>query len=459
MGTVNSRRATLRPDLSIFALCLLLSAAFPLPAKAGEPAPRFLDLSLLVAPEYPCTWPTWPRFQINHYERIGPLNPYASDVLFIDGNTGTQLDVPPHSVTPPDSGLPNAGRFGLAFTDRIPAWQFGGEACVVDCRNLLDTTPNGRSDLIKKERIILWEKKYRPLGPGDVVLFHSGYTDKYYKPFPEGRRFAADPVDGKAPAWPGPDPDCMEYLATRKVMTLGIDSTSMGPLPDLAEPTHYAGLRHGMIWTESATGLGKLPPTGAFYCMIGPRHVGGPYAEGRAFAIVGNPLAKKLIDSARKKNAVDLSVILSEELPITWPGRGVGNHRQPYMRIRFGTNPNTKTSFETHMLDSHAGTHLVPPSYALPTEEFDNRKYSEEVQGWLAEYGKKYGKRGASDVTTVKVPISQTCGPARVIEVQGLIGITDKTNWPASPEITPADIKKYEARHGALKPGDIVIFH
>ena len=62
----------------------------------------------------------------------------------------------------------------------------------------------------------------------------------------------------------------MEYLASRKVMTLGTDSTSMGPLPDLAEPTHFAGLKHGMIWTESATGLGGLPPTGAFYCMLGP---------------------------------------------------------------------------------------------------------------------------------------------------------------------------------------------
>ncbi len=74
-----------------------------------------------------------------------------------------------------------------------------------------------------------------------------------------GRRFAADPLEGKAPAWPDPDPACMEYLAGRKVMTLGTDSASMGPLPDLAEPTHYAGLKHGMIWTESATGLGALP--------------------------------------------------------------------------------------------------------------------------------------------------------------------------------------------------------
>jgi hypothetical protein len=45
-----------------------------------------------------------------------------------------------------------------------------------------------------------WEKKHRALGPGGVVLFHSGFSDRYYKPLPEGRRFAADPVAGKAPA-------------------------------------------------------------------------------------------------------------------------------------------------------------------------------------------------------------------------------------------------------------------
>src|SRR5262249_48830888 len=161
-------------------------------------------------------------------------------------------------------------------------------------------------DLIKRERIIAWEKKHRPLGTGDVVLFHSGYSDKYYRPLPEGRRFAADPVEGKAPAWPGPDPDCMEYLASGKVMTLGIASTSMAPLPDLAEPTHFAGLKHGMIWTESATGLGALPATGAFWCMIGPKHANDPYSEGRAFAVVDGSLAARLIQSARKKRVVDL---------------------------------------------------------------------------------------------------------------------------------------------------------
>ncbi|MBI3467535.1 MAG: cyclase family protein [Planctomycetes bacterium] len=441
----------------------------------------------------PCTWPAgFPLFQINHYLRIGPTSAYNSDILTIDGNTGTQLDVPPHSIPRPDSKLPNAGPLGEMFTDKVPAWQFVGEACVIDVRELLDAAPDGRSPLIHKRQVMAWEKQHRPLGPGDVVLFYSGFSDKYYKPLPEGRRFVADPVEGKRPGWPDPDPECMEYLASRGVMNLGIDSPSMGPLPDLAEPTHLAGLKHGMIWTEGATGLGELPTTGAFYCMIGPKHAGGPYGEGRAFAIVDDPmasgrrepadssrrgshtsagsrppLAAKLIESARNKRVADLSVVLSTDSPVSWPGRGVGNHRHPYLKIDFLYAPNIDLFHHTHMLDSHTGTHLVPPAYALPPPSpptplpasgARGEDYAPEVQEWLAEYEKKYGPRGTSDVTADKVPLSQTCGWARVIDVRHLIGTTDKKRWPASPQITVADIQAFEKHDGELKPGEIVVF-
>lgn len=452
--------------------CAAIWVSLPLLVLAGDKAPpknaaapvepraKFLDFSLLVATDYPCTWPGgWPLFQINHYQKIGPHSAYNSDILAIDGNTGTQLDFPPHSIPKPGSGLANAGLFGKSFSDRVPAWQFVGEACVIDCRDRLDTTPNGRSDLIKKETVMAWEKKHRAVGTGDVVLFYSGYGDKYYKPLPAGRRFIADPLEGKAPAWPDPDEDCMDYLGKRKVMTLGCDSPSMGPLPDLAEAVHIAGLKYGMIWTEGALGLGKLPATGAFYCCIGPKHVGGPYTEARAFAIVGQPLAARLIESARKKKVVDLSVSMDIDLPVTWPGQGVGNHRQPYLRADIGFAANIGLFHHTHILDSQAGTHLVPPAYALPSKGFDNKTYPANVQDWLAEYEKRYGPRGTSDVTTEKVPIIQTCGPAHVIDVRHLLGTTEKKNGPRSPEITVADIKKHEKRHGDIKAGDIVIFH
>lgn len=437
----------------------ILLAIYSLTTLGKEDSPRVIDLSLLVSPELPCTAPVgWPYFQINPYLRIGPFSAYNSEIITIDPHTGTQIDVPAHSVPRPDSKLPNAGPLGLMFTDAVPAWQFVGEACVIDVRELLDQAPNGRSPIITQKHIIAWERQHRQLKPGDVALFFSGFSDRYYKPFPAGRRFFADPFEGKTPAWPDPDPDAMEYLAGKGIKAAGIDSPSMGPVPDLGEATHFAGLRHGMIWTEGATGLEQLPPTGALYCMLGPKHAGDVGSEARAFAIVGEPLTKQLIESARKQRVQDLSMTLSLDLPVSWPGHGAGNHRQPYAIANFRFNPSLDLFFDTHIMDSHTGTHLVPPAYALPTEGFDNRKYSDEVRAWLAEYERRYGRRGYSSVTADKVPLSQTSGRLRVVDVTHLLGSTKKKVWPASPEITTAHLQEFEKRHGALMSGDIVIF-
>jgi len=444
----------------------MLGAVLPVgsaPATSGEPIAatdsKFVDNSLLVAPDYPCTWPTYPfpRFQITHERTIGPESAYNVDVVLIDGNTGTQMDVPPHSVARPDLKREKSGPPGLAYTDKTEAWQFGGEACVVDVRDLLDQAPNGYSPIVKSEYIERFERQHRRVRFGDVVLLRSDYTDKYYKPYPAGNRFLADVLDRKAPGYPDPDPDCMEYLAKRGVLTLGTDSASMGPLPDLAEPTHYAGLKHGMIWTESATNLGALPATGAFYCMLGPKHALGPYAATRAFSIVDGELPKRLIESAKNKRAIDLSPTLAVSMPLTSPGVGTGRHRQTYLKLDFLYSEYLDMWHHAHLMDSMAGTHLVPPSYALPPPGAEPA-YAPEIAGWLAEYEKSYGKRGASALTTDQVPLDWTCGPVRVVDVRSLVGSTNIKNGPASPEITPALLQAYEKENGAFRAGDIVLF-
>ena len=420
---------------------------------------RFVDHSLLIAPEYPCTWPSYPfpRFSITHERTIGPDSAYNIDVLLIDGNTGTQLDVPPHSVARPELNREKSGPLGLAYTDKIEAWQFGGEACVVDVRSLLDKAPNGVSPLIRTEHVESFEKQHRRVGFGDVVLFRSDYSDRYYRPFPDGRRFIADILERKSPGYPDPDPDCMDFLGKRGVLTLGVDSASMGPLPDLAEPTHFAGLKYGMIWTEGATNLGELPSTGAFYCMLGPKHEGGPYSEGRAFSIIGGELPKRLIDSCRNKRAIDVSPTLSPKYPLTSPGVGTGRHRQVYLKIDFLYSDYLDMWHHGHLMDSMAGAHLVPPSYALPPGE-EPIQYSPEVRGWLQEFERKYGKRGSSAMTTEKVPLDWTCGEARVIDVRSLVGSTKPSEWPTSPEITVAHIRAYEKASRPVQNGDVVIF-
>ncbi|MDP6448037.1 MAG: cyclase family protein, partial [Pirellulaceae bacterium] len=210
------------------------------------------------------------------------------------------------------------------------------------------------------------------------------------------------------------------------------------------------------IWTESATNLAALPPTGAFYCMMGPKHRGGPYGEGRAFGIVGGDLPKRLIDSCVNKRAIDLSPTLAPDLPVTSPGVGTGNHRQVYLKVDFLYSEYLDMWHHTHMMDSMAGTHLVPPAYALP--EKDSVAYAPAVRGWLAEYEKQYGKRGVSSMTTDKVPLSWTCGEARVIDVTSLVGSTEERSWPASPEITVDHIRAFEGDRGELNEGDVVLF-
>lgn len=436
------------------AVLLILSSAWS--AHADEPA-QFIDHSLLVDENYPCTWPAapFPRFHLIHEQKIGPSSVYNIDALLIDGNTGTQYDVPPHSVARPDLNRPKSGPYGLAYTDKIEPWQFGGEACVVDVRALLDQAPNGVSPLVTPEHVQAFEKAHRNLRFGDTVLFRSDYSDKYYRPLPEGSRFIADAVDRKTPGYPDPNPECMEYLATRGVMSLGTDSASMGPLPELAEPTHYAGLKHGMIWTESATNLGAIPSTGAFYCLLSPRHANGPYAEARTFSIVGQPAAR-LIESARHKRAVDLSPTLAPDLPITHPGIGTGNHRQAYLKVDFLYSDYLDMWHHTHWMDAMAGTHLVPPAFALPAPG-ETPDYAPEVRGWVQEYEQQYGPLGRSDRTTEKVPLDWTCGELRVIDVRAL-KCDFGEQQPASPEITEKFIQDFEVSHGKLQPHEIILF-
>ncbi len=439
--------------------CSLLALSSVSALGQQEPAPRFVDHSLLIAPEYPCTWPSFPfpKFKIMHERKIGQTSNFNIDVLLIDGNTGTQLDVPPHSVARPELNRPKSGPLGLAYTDKIEPWQFGGEACVVDVRDLLDQAPPGVSPLVKAAHVERFEKSHRRIGFGDVVLFRSDYSDKYYRPLPAGNRFIAEVVDKKAPGYPDPDPDCMDFLGKRGVMALGTDSASMGPMPDMAEDTHFAGLKYGMIWTESATNLGALPSTGAFYCILGPKFEGGPYGEGRAFSIVGGELPAKLIQACKARKVIDLSPVNSPKMPLTSPGSATGQHRQPYLKIDFLYNDYLDMWHHAHLMDSTAGTHLIPPAYSLPRPG-ENVQVSDEVRGWLAEYESKHGPRGTSAMTAEQVPLEWTSGKLRVVDVRKLVGSTQRSSWPVSPEITVEAIRADEAAHGPIGPDQVIVF-
>jgi len=256
-----------------------------------------VDLTVLISEQLPAHWPTHAPFQRWTFNWFKPVKgtysdnlaqsvfPYYGQRYVIDEHTGTQLDCPAHFIPPEGSGMPFEGPMGKMTCDKMSVSQWLGPAAVIDVRSLLDKAPNGKSPIITPQMVRDWEAKNGALQRGEIVLFYSGYSDKYYKPFPEGNRLAFDPlILQKSPGWPAPGPETMEYLNSKGIKHLGSDGPSMGPV-EAGQATHVAGLKYGMTWDELLTNVGKLPVRGAFYIALPTKIVDGSGATTRAIAL------------------------------------------------------------------------------------------------------------------------------------------------------------------------------
>jgi len=428
-------------------------------AERGSP-PAVVDLSLTVAADLPCVWPVgMTPLAVVPTAAFG-LTGRHRDMLVIDEHTGTQWDAPAHFVPPPGSGLDGAGPMGVVTGDKVPAWQFCGEACVIDLTKHRDEAAPGESFLIGPEHVRAWELAHRPLGPGDVACFRTGYTDAYYKPFPAGERFVSDPLRKQAPGWAAPKPETMTYLADRGVKTLASDGASMGPLPNLAVATHRAGGNRGMVWVECATNLGSLPPTGGFVALLPAKHAGGSGGECRLLAITEPGRAAPLIARAKAKAVVDLSVTLDENLPIVWPGRGPGEEGGRYIAKVLNAFSKERGPFFAlgHLFDSFAGTHVVLPSFALPADRAEIAAADSAIREAMAAFEKRHGPLGTSKLRTADASLASMMGPAHVVDLRGLVGTAAFAEGrPASPLVTRAMLEKHAATR-PFKAGEVVIF-
>ncbi len=273
----------------------------PVARAANLPAmesARIVDLTVLISETLPAHWGAnapfarwtnnWFEVPANDYgtPSAPSVGPYYSQRYVIDEHTGTQTDFPAHFVPPPDSGLEFAGPQGAVTGDKYPLDRLMGPAVVIDVTNIRDQAEPGKSARITVERIQAWEADNGEIEPGNVVLFHSGYSDAYYKPMPEGQRLTYEPVVlASKPGWPAPTPEVMEYLHEKGVWHLGTDGASMG-YADGGQPTHLAGLQHGMSWEELLINLGELPTRGAYYVALPLKVVDQSGSPTRAIAFV-----------------------------------------------------------------------------------------------------------------------------------------------------------------------------
>ncbi len=258
---------------------------------------RIVDLSLTLAPELPGSWPGALPFRhfVEHWfeesddgpsiRLCGNNAPYRSHGLILDEHTGTHFDAPAHFLAEESSGLSAAHPLGALTGDRIDPSQFIGPAAVIDVTDLIGSAGPGLSPLITAERVLAWEETHGRLAPGEIVLFRSGWDERYVRGA-GGEHYIRRPLEQRdADAWPAPDVTAMRLLVERGIRCVGTDSASMGPAHDGA-PTHVAGLSEGLVFVECLAMLHHLPVRGAWFIFLPvkvARSAGGP---GRAIALL-----------------------------------------------------------------------------------------------------------------------------------------------------------------------------
>jgi len=229
-----------------------------------------IDLSLPLSNELPVSWPTLPAFHkslLNWFEdyaepsgTVVPSKGYFYDqALSMDEHCGTHVDLPIHV-------LPQARLQQLpSHPFQLSLKTFLGPCAVVDAREYLDKAEPGHSPRVQADTLLKWEERNGQLRSDEIVLLDTGYTDRYFQSFPEGKRFLLEPVLNRSvPGWPVPDESFFEHLRGRGVRHLGISSPSMGALDD-GFNTHLAGIQRGIVFTENLIRLFALPARGAFY--------------------------------------------------------------------------------------------------------------------------------------------------------------------------------------------------
>ncbi len=221
------------------------------------------------------------QYLFNEYTQ--PRGPFLEFVQIHDDHTGTHIDAPSHFIPPPGSGLDHAGEPGAITIEQLDLRQLIGPAVVVDVRALAEGAPRGtrthlqESPWITRAFLEAWEEEHGRLAAGDIVLFRSDWSDRYYKPYPDG--FGYDR------SHPAPAEDAIVLLAERGVRHIGIDGRGIGAMQDDCTP-HWAALGRGMVATENLTNLGQLPTRGALFIFLPHKFEGATGGLGRAIALV-----------------------------------------------------------------------------------------------------------------------------------------------------------------------------
>lgn len=159
--------------------------------------------------------------------------------LVMNEHTGTHVDAPAHFI---GGAMPHAH----VTIDNIALDRLVGRGARLDCRTFRE------GEYVPANFIAGWEAQHGALHEGDIVLFDFGWA-AHWGLRPKHLRYVQD--------WPGISMELAEYLISKSVSAIGVDTISPDP-PDAHRrkaAIHPFVLERQVLIIENLTNLGQLP--------------------------------------------------------------------------------------------------------------------------------------------------------------------------------------------------------
>ncbi|MBA3536480.1 MAG: cyclase family protein [Tatlockia sp.] len=245
---------------------MLMSSSYAL----TQPNQNIIDLGYPID-KNTIYWPTEKGFDLKTvYYGMTPGNYFYSAFKFCTPeHGGTHVDAPRHF-----------SKNGLSV-DKIPPSQLMGNAIVIRVDQQVKDHPDYAVTVADIQN---FEKKYRSLNNKDIVLFYTGWS-KYW---PDKKHYLGSDKfgDTKNLHFPGISKAAAEYLVSRKVKGVGLDTASLDTGNSQVFWAHRILLGANLFGIENLAELNSLPPIGAILIVAPMKIAGGSGAPARVFALI-----------------------------------------------------------------------------------------------------------------------------------------------------------------------------
>ena len=226
---------------------------------------------LQLPPDFAKNTPKVEIHKISEYDNDGPF--FAWNWAVLGEHSGTHFDAPHHWITGKD--------YEDGYTDSLDVQRLVAPVNVIDC-----SAESAEDDdfLLTADGVRSWEAEQGAINAGEWVVMRTDWDSRVDD---EARFLNADET---GPRCPGPTPDCIEYLLSKKIVgwgtqCIGTDAGQAGGM-EPPFPAHNLLHRDNCFGLASMANLDKLPAKGAILIAAPLKIKNGTGSPIRALALV-----------------------------------------------------------------------------------------------------------------------------------------------------------------------------